>query len=97
MSAINFFATSKVYGSKWNVIEKREFNSEEKDMISKASIVDADYGLSVCFMLKGGGSTYIPLGKESTGFVGQEVSMDELSLLTLERLGEVCQKVVINK
>lgn len=97
MSAINFFATSKVYGSKWNVIEKRPFNNDEKGMIEKASIVNADYGLSVCFMLKGGGSTYIPLGKESTGFVGQEVSMDELSLLTLERLGEVCQKVIIDK
>lgn len=94
---INFFATAQVYGSKWNIVEKRRFNSEEKAMIESASIVDADYGLSVCFMLKGGGSTYIPLGKESTGFVGQEVSMDELSLLTLERLGEVCQKVVIDK
>jgi hypothetical protein len=97
MSAINFFATSKVYGSKWNVIENRPFNNEEKAMIESASIVDADYGLSVCFMLKGGGSTYISLGKESSGFVGQEVSMDELSLLTLERQGEVCQKVIINK
>lgn len=95
--AINFFATAQVYGSKWNVIEKRRFNSEEKDMIESASIVDADYGLSVCFMMKGGGSTYISLGKESTGFVGQELDMDELYFLTLERKGEICNKVIIEK
>lgn len=95
--AINFFATAHVYGSKWNVIEKRRFNSEEKAMIESASIVDADYGLSVCFMMKGGGSTYISLGKKSTGFVGQELDMDELYFLTLERRGEICNKVIIEK
>lgn len=95
--AINFFATAQVYGSKWNVIEQRRFNSEEKAMIESASIVDADYGLSVCFMMKGGGSTYISLGKESTGFVGQELNIDELQLLTLERKGEICNKVIIEK
>lgn len=95
--AINFFATAQVYGSKWNVIEKRRFNSDEKAMIESASIVDADYGLSVCFMMKGGGSTYISLGKESTGFIGQELDMDELYFLTLERKGEICNKVIIEK
>lgn len=95
--SINFFATAQVYGSKWNVIEKRRFNSDEKAMIESASIVDADYGLSVCFMMKGGGSTYISLGKESTGFVGQELDMDELYFLTLERKGEICNKVIIEK
>lgn len=95
--AINFFAAAQVYGSKWNIVEKRRFNSEEKAMIESASIVDADYGLSVCFMMKGGGSTYISLGKESTGFVGQELDMDELYFLTLERKGEICNKVIIEK
>jgi hypothetical protein len=95
--AINFFATAQVYGSKWNIVEKRRFNSEEKAMIKSASIVDADYGLSVCFMMKGGGSTYISLGKESTGFVGQELDIDELYFLTLERKGEICNKVIIEK
>lgn len=95
--AINFFATAQVYGSKWNIVEKRRFNSEEKAMIESASIVDADYGLSVCFMMKGGGSTYISLGKESTGLIGQEVNIEELSLLTLERQGEICNKVIIEK
>lgn len=95
--AINFFATAQVYGSKWNIIEKRRFSSEEKAMIESASIVDADYGLSVCFMMRGGGSTYISLGKESTGLIGQEVNIEELSLLTLERQGEICNKVIIEK
>lgn len=94
---INFFATAQVYGSKWNIVEKRRFNSEEKAMIESASIVDADYGLSVCFMMKDGGSTYISLGKESTGLIGQEVNIEELSLLTLERRGEICNKVIIDK
>lgn len=97
MSTINFFATANVYGGNWNVIESREFNPQEKSMIEKAVIKDADYGLSVCFFMKGGGTTYISLGKESSGFVGQEVSMDELKLLTLERRGEQCTKVIIDK
>lgn len=95
--AINFFATAQVYGNKWNVIEKRKFNSDEKAMLESASIIDAEYGLSVCFMMKDGGSTYISLGKESTGFVGQELNIDELTLLTLERKGEICNKVIIEK
>ena len=43
MSAINFFATSKVYGSKWNVIENRPFNNEEKAMIESVGTAKVIY------------------------------------------------------
>lgn len=96
MSAINFFATAQVYGTSWKVTEERRFSSEEINAVDSAEITSADYGLSVCFMLKGGGSTYISLSKESDGSVGQKVDIKDLKLLTLERQGETCNKVMLS-
>ena len=95
MSAINFFATAQVYGASWQVKEERRFSTEEINAVDSAEITSADYGLSVCFMMKGGGSTYISLSKESDGSVGQKVDVKDLKLLTLERQGETCNKVIL--
>lgn len=95
MSAINFFATAQVYGASWKVTEERRFSSEEINAVDSAEITSADYGLSVCFMMKEGGSTYISLSKESDGSVGQKVDIKDLKLLTLERKGETCNKVML--
>ena len=95
MSAINFFATAKVYGTSWKVTDERRFSQEEINAVDSAEITSADYGLSVCFMMKGEGSTYISLSKESDGSVGQKVDIKDLKLLTLERKGETCNKVIL--
>ena len=84
---MNIFAGLQVYAGKWNVVDTRSFNDEEKAMISRAEVVASEYGNSVCFFMKTGGQTYIPLSNQSTLGIGDEVDLNAAKLLTLHRDG----------
>ena len=77
-----------MYAGKWNLKASRGFNSEEIAAISKAEVVPSQYGNSVCFFLRAGGQTYIPLSSDSELTVGDTVDLSSASLLTLEKEGE---------
>lgn len=85
---MNIFSALKVYAGKWNVKETRDFTQEEIDAIEQASVVDSQYGMSVCFFMKGGGQTYIPLSNDSSKGVGDSIDLSTAKLLTLGRQGE---------
>lgn len=85
---MNIFSALKVYAGKWNVKETRDFTQEEIDAIENASVVDSQYGMSVCFFMKGGGQTYIPLSNDSSKGVGEAVDLSTAKLLTLGKQGE---------
>lgn len=84
---MNIFQSLQVYAGKWNVTGSRSFNDEEKAMILRAEVVPSEYGNSVCFFMKSGGQTYIPLSNQSTLGVGEEVDLNAAKLLTLHRDG----------
>lgn len=84
---MNIFAGLQVYAGKWNVTDSRSFNDEEKAMISRAEVVASEYGNSVCFFMKSGGQTYIPLSNQSSLTVGDDVDLNKAKLLTLHRDG----------
>ena len=84
---MNIFAGLQVYAGKWNVVDSRSFNDEEKALISRAEVVASEYGNSVCFFMKSGGQTYIPLSNQSTLGIGEEVDLGAAKLLTLHRDG----------
>ena len=84
---MNIFAGLQVYAGKWNVVDSRSFNDEEKAMINRAEVVASEYGNSVCFFMKSGGQTYIPLSNQSTLGIGDEVDLNAAKLLTLHRDG----------
>lgn len=84
---MNIFAGLQVYAGKWNVVDSRSFNDEEKAMINRAEVVASEYGNSVCFFMKTGGQTYIPLSNQSTLGIGDEVDLGKAKLLTLHRDG----------
>ena len=84
---MNIFAGLQVYAGKWNVVDSRSFNDEEKAMISRAEVVASEYGNSVCFFMHAGGQTYIPLSNQSTLGIGDEVDINKAKLLTLHRDG----------
>lgn len=88
MQLSGIFSNLKFYPGSWNLKSSREFTAEEQGMIAKATVVASDYGNSVCFMMKGGGRTYIPLSNTSSLTVGQSVDMSKAKLLTLGREGE---------
>ena len=84
---MNIFAGLQVYAGKWNVVDSRSFNDEEKALIARAEVVPSEYGNSVCFFMKAGGQTYIPLSNQSSLGIGDSVDLDKAKVLTLHRDG----------
>ena len=85
---MSIFESIKVYPGKWNVKEERPFSEEEINAIEKATVVASQYGNSVCFMMIGGGMTFIPLDLNSNLGVGEVVDLQKAKLLTLSKDGE---------
>ena len=85
---MNIFNAIKVYAGKWQVKNTRNFTQEEIDAVQSASVVDSQYGLSVCFILRSGGQSYIPLDQNSTKSVGDSIDLSKAQLTTLGREGD---------
>lgn len=84
----NIFASLRTYAGKWAEKSKRLFSAEEKDAVASASVVESNYGLSACFIMKSGGMTFIPMSNDSTLGVGESINMETAELVTLEKSGE---------
>ena len=85
---MNIFNAIKVYAGKWQGKNTRNFTQEEIDAVQSASVVDSQYGLSVCFILRSGGQSYIPLDQNSTKSVGDSIDLSKAQLITLGREGD---------
>lgn len=85
---MNIFSTLKTYAGKWNVKSSRAFTKEEIQAVESATVVPSQYGNSVCFMMVGGGQTYIPLANDATVGIGESIDLTKAKLLTLEKNGE---------
>jgi hypothetical protein len=85
---MNIFSSLRVYACKWAVSNSRSFAQEEIDAVDHASVVDSQYGSSVCFFMKSGGQTFIPLSTNSSLGLGDEVDLTKAKLLTLHRDGD---------
>lgn len=72
----------------WVVKNSRPFSPEEIAAVDRAEVVASQYGNSVCFFMKSGGQTYIPLCKQSKLAVGDELDIKTAKLITLSRKGE---------
>ena len=84
----SIFDKLDIYASKWALKSSRSFSSEELDVVSSAVVVDSDYGKSVCFFMKAGGRTYLPLSTESSLVAGEEVDLSTAKIITLSKSGE---------
>jgi hypothetical protein len=85
---MNIFSSLRVYAGKWAVTNSRDFSQDEIDAVDSATVVDSQYGSSVCFIMKGGGQTFIPLSTNSTLALGDDVDLSKAKLLTLHRDGD---------
>lgn len=85
---MNIFSTLRTYAGKWRVKSSRAFTQEEIQTVESATVVPSQYGNSVCFMMVGGGQTYIPLANDATVGVGESIDLTKAKLLTLEKGGE---------
>ena len=84
----NIFSSLRVYAGKWNLKSSRAFSPEEVAAVASAVVVPSQYGNSVCFMMVGGGQTYIPLANDANVGVGESIDLTKAKLLTLEKEGE---------
>ena len=85
---MNIFSSLRVYAGKWEVKASRSFSQDEIDTVDHATVVDSQYGNSVCFFMKSGGQTFIPLSTNSALGLGDEVDLSKAQLLTLQRPGD---------
>ena len=85
---MNIFSSLRVYAGKWNVKETKKFSAEEIALVDRAEVVDSQYGQSVCFFMKSGGMTYIPLDQDSSKATGDTVDLSKAELVTLSKQGE---------
>lgn len=76
------------YASKWYLKASRSFTQEEIAAVDSAVVVSSQYGNSVCFMMVGGGQTYLPLSNDSTVGVGENVDLSKAQILTIAKDGE---------
>lgn len=85
---MNIFSSLRVYAGKWFVSNSRSFTADEIGAVQSAHVVDSQYGNSVCFVMKSGGQTFIPLSTNSTLGLGDSVDLTKAKLLTLSRDGD---------
>jgi hypothetical protein len=85
---MNIFSALRVYAGKWSEKDARAFAPEEIAAVEKAEVVESQYGFSVCFMMKAGGQSYIPLDQNSALGIGDIVDLTKAQLVTLQKQGE---------
>lgn len=85
---MNIFNSLRKYAGKWSVIASRAFSDEEQKAVTSATVVPSQYGNSVCFMMMGGGQTFIPLSTNSNKAIGETIDLSQAKLLTLAKEGE---------
>ena len=89
----NFFSSKQVYGPKWQLVNSRSFTDEEINMVEEATVVPSEYGLSICFHMKAGGSIYTPVSRDSNVSAGETINLESAKILTLEREGESIERI----
>lgn len=85
---MNIFSSLRLYAGKWEVTDSRSFSQDEIGAVASAHVVDSQYGSSVCFVMKTGGQTFIPLSTTSNKAIGDTVDLTKAKLLTLSKSGE---------
>jgi len=86
---MQILSSLKTYGhGKWQVTDSKSFDSQDLEAISSAHVVDSQYGMSVCLMLKSGLMSYIPVSRDCHCEVGQSVNLSKAKVLTLSCEGE---------
>lgn len=85
---MNIFRKVKMYATKWQETECRNFTPEEIAAVQSATVVASQYGNSVCFFMVEGGQCYIPLDRDSSLGVGESVDLHTAKLKTLSKQGK---------
>lgn len=83
----NIFEGRKVYADGYHEVESRVFNEQEIAAVVSATVVPSKYGTSCCFLMVGGGKSYIPMSRDSKLCVGDKVDLTTAKIIHLHRDG----------
>ena len=70
-------------GHPWKVKDSRYFTWDEANSVLYAEVVSSQFGMSVCFHLNTGKTSYIPLSSNSTAYIGDIIDPVETKVITL--------------
>lgn len=85
---MNLFSNLRVYGGKWAVKSSRKFTQDELALVTKAQVVESQYGNSCCFFMANGTTMYVPMSNDAKSEVGDIIDLKEAEIVTLEKVGE---------
>ena len=85
---MNLFSSLRGYGGKWAEKASRKFTQDELALVTKAQVVESQYGNSCCFFMANGTTMYVPMSTDSKSGVGDIINLNEAEIVTLEKVGE---------
>lgn len=94
---MSIFAGKRSYAGKWKVKSVEPMPQEDKNATASAHVVNSQYGLSCCFMMKAGNMFFIPMDENCNASAGDALNLDKIKVVTLEKQGEADITRIRNK
>ncbi len=85
---MGFLDKLRTYAGSWSEAGREKLSKAEVAQVESAEVVEGQYGLSMCFLMKAGGKKFMPLSRDSQLEEGDSVDIKSVDIITLERDGD---------
>ncbi len=85
---MGFLDKLRTYAGSWSEAGREKLSKAEVAQVKSATVVEGQYGLSMCFVMKAGGKKFMPLSRDSQLEEGDSVDVKSVEIVTLERDGD---------
>lgn len=85
---MGFLDKLRTYAGSWSEAGREHLSKAEVAQVESATVVEGQYGLSMCFVMKAGGKKFMPLSRDSQLEEGDSVDVKSVEIITLERDGD---------
>lgn len=85
---MGFLDKLRTYAGSWSEASRDKLSKAEEAQVESVEVVEGQYGLSMCFMMKAGGKKFMPLSRDSHLEEGDSVDIKSVEIITLERDGD---------
>ena len=83
----SFLSSLQEYGGAYQVAKQAKLSNEDLASLSKITVVNSDFGESMCFHTLAGTMKFVPLDKDSKLTAGQTVDPQSVTIKQLEKPG----------
>lgn len=85
---MGFLDKLRTYAGSWSEASRDKLSKAEVAQVESAEVVEGQYGLSMCFIMKSGGRKFMPLSRDSQLEEGDKVNVQSIEIVTLGRDGD---------